>query len=162
MVEQKVAVMKAEYQEEISRLHQEMARFREEMKASLSHHQETTAPASDPQVENGFPASLGGRPTNFDEADESPSDSESIGERYSPLNGMASRRYPISDMTIFKYCLASLAEKSLMLKEIATAASDKEMSELAHHVSLYSGCSYHGWVIFACSYCIILLLFRKG
>ncbi|XP_020205835.1 SH2 domain-containing protein A isoform X1 [Cajanus cajan] len=96
------------------------------------------------QVENGFPTSFDGRPANFNEADGTPSDSESIGEGNSPLNNMGSRRYPISDMTIFKYCLASLVERSLMLKEIATTASDKEISELAHHVSLYSGCSHHG------------------
>ncbi|XP_027354900.1 SH2 domain-containing protein A-like isoform X2 [Abrus precatorius] len=96
------------------------------------------------QVENGFPTSLDGRPANFYEADDSPSDSESIGEGISTLNSMENRRYPISDMTIFKYCLASLSERSLMLKEIATSASDNEISELAHHVSLYSGCSHHG------------------
>ncbi|XP_061345036.1 SH2 domain-containing protein A-like [Gastrolobium bilobum] len=96
------------------------------------------------QVENGFTTSLDGRPANIDEADDSPSDSESIGERNSPSNSMASRRYPISDMTIFKYCLAGLAEKSHMLKEIATSASKKEISELAHNVSIYSGCSHHG------------------
>ncbi|KAL2328274.1 hypothetical protein Fmac_021701 [Flemingia macrophylla] len=95
-------------------------------------------------VENGLPTSFNGRPANFNEADDSPSDSESIGEGNSPLNNMGSRRYPISDMTIFKYCLASLAERSLMLKEIATSASDKEISELAHQVSLYSGCLHHG------------------
>lgn len=87
---------------------------------------------------------MDGRPANFNEADDSTSDSESTGEGNSPLNSVGSRRYPISDMTIFKYCLASLAERSLMLKEIATSASDEEITELAHHVSVYSGCSHHG------------------
>ncbi|XP_027911313.1 SH2 domain-containing protein A-like isoform X2 [Vigna unguiculata] len=96
------------------------------------------------QVENEFPRSFDGRPANFNEAYDSPSDSESIGEGNSPLNSMASKRYPISDMTIFKYCLASLAEKSLILKEITTSAPDKEILELANHVSHYSGCSHHG------------------
>ncbi|XP_057447646.1 SH2 domain-containing protein B-like isoform X3 [Lotus japonicus] len=94
--------------------------------------------------QNEFPTSMDARPTKFDEADDSPSDSESIGERNSPSNNMASRRYPISDMTIFKYCLAGLAERSLMLKEIAFFSSGNEILELAHHVSLYSGCSHHG------------------
>ncbi|RDX90460.1 SH2 domain-containing protein B, partial [Mucuna pruriens] len=96
------------------------------------------------QVENGFPRSMDGRPANFNEADDSPSDSESIEEGNSPLNSLGNRRYPVSDMTIFKYCLASLSERSFMLKEIATSASDNEISELAHHVSLYLGCSHHG------------------
>ncbi|KAL9298115.1 hypothetical protein ACSQ67_024011 [Phaseolus vulgaris] len=96
------------------------------------------------QVENEFPRSSDGKPANINEAYDSPSDSESIGEGNSPLNSMASKRYPISDMTIFKYSLASLAERSLILKEIATSASDKEILELANHVSHYSGCSHHG------------------
>ncbi|MED6150338.1 hypothetical protein PIB30_071369 [Stylosanthes scabra] len=87
------------------------------------------------QVENCTPAN--------DEAYDSLSDSESIGERNSPSNNVA-RRYPISDMTVFKYCLASLTERSLMLKEIASLASKTEILQLAHHVSLYSGCSHHG------------------
>ncbi|XP_012575055.1 SH2 domain-containing protein A-like isoform X2 [Cicer arietinum] len=95
------------------------------------------------QVENGFPRSLDGRSLNFEE-DAYPSESESIGERNSPSNSMGSRRYPISDITIFKYCLAGLTERSLMLKEIATSSSDREISELAHQVSHYSGCSHHG------------------
>ncbi|KAL1319788.1 uncharacterized protein LOC107638334 isoform X1 [Arachis ipaensis] len=95
------------------------------------------------QVENGLTTGLYGTPANY-EAYETLSDSESIGERNSPSNNVASRRYPISDMTVFKYCLAGLAERSLMLKEIASLASKKEISELAHHVSLYSGCSHHG------------------
>ncbi|KAL4380166.1 hypothetical protein AHAS_Ahas04G0006300 [Arachis hypogaea] len=94
------------------------------------------------QVENGLTTGLYGTPANY-EAYETLSDSESIGERNSPSNNVASRRYPISDMTVFKYCLAGLAERSLMLKEIASLASKKEISELAHHVSLYSGCSHH-------------------
>ncbi|KAK7342850.1 hypothetical protein VNO80_25806 [Phaseolus coccineus] len=96
------------------------------------------------QVENELPRSSDGKPANVNEAYDSPSDSESIGEGNSPLNSMASKRYPISDMTIFKYSLASLAERSLILKEIATSASDKEILELANHVSHYSGCLHHG------------------
>ncbi|CAJ2656978.1 unnamed protein product [Trifolium pratense] len=97
------------------------------------------------QVDKGFPTSLDGRSLNVEESDDAPSESsESIGERSPPSNSMECRRYPISDMTIFKYCLAGLAERSQMLKEIATSASDKEISELAHHVSHYSGCSHLG------------------
>ncbi|PNY05274.1 SH2 domain protein [Trifolium pratense] len=96
-------------------------------------------------VDKGFPTSLDGRSLNVEESDDAPSESsESIGERSPPSNSMECRRYPISDMTIFKYCLAGLAERSQMLKEIATSASDKEISELAHHVSHYSGCSHLG------------------
>jgi hypothetical protein len=88
---------------------------------------------------------MDGRSLNVEEADDAPSESsESIEERNSPSNSMECRRYPISDMTIFKYCLAGLAERSQMLKEIATSASDKEILELAHNVSHYSGCSHLG------------------
>ncbi|KAI5420344.1 SH2 domain-containing protein A isoform X1 [Lathyrus oleraceus] len=96
------------------------------------------------QVENGFPVSLDDRSLNYEEADDSPSESsESTGERNSPPNNMENRGYPISDMTIFKYCLAGLAERSHMLKEIAISASDEDISMLAYHVSHYSGCSHH-------------------
>ncbi|KAJ7948824.1 SH2 domain protein A [Quillaja saponaria] len=95
------------------------------------------------QVGNGFMMSSECRTENFEEADDSSSDSESIGEKNSPSKIMSSRRNPMSDMTIFKYCLASLTERSLMLKEIGTSSSDLEISELAHQVSLYSGCLHH-------------------
>ncbi|KAJ7981916.1 SH2 domain protein A [Quillaja saponaria] len=95
------------------------------------------------QVENGFTMTLEGRPENLEGADDSSSDSDSIGERNSHSMSMSSRRNPISDTTIFKYCLAGLSERSLMLKEIGTSSSDQEISELAHQVSLYSGCSHH-------------------
>lgn len=84
-----------------------------------------------------------GRHEKLEEVDDSPSDSESTGEGDSSFKSMSSRRSPISDMTIFKYSLSGLNERSFMLKEIALSASDNELSEFAHQVSLYSGCSHH-------------------
>lgn len=95
------------------------------------------------QVENEFGTHLEGKPESLEEEDESPFDSESTGERNSPFRSTLSRRNPISDMTVFKYCLAGLNERSFMMKEIAISASDEELSEFAHQVSLYSGCSHH-------------------
>jgi hypothetical protein len=95
------------------------------------------------KVENEFGRSLERRPENLEETDDSPSDSESTEERNSPFKSMPSGRSPISDVTIFKYCLSGLMERSFMLKEIAMSASDNELSEFAHQVSLYSGCSHH-------------------
>lgn len=85
-----------------------------------------------------------GRPENLEEVDDSQSDSESTGERNSPSKSMSSRTSPMSDMNIFKYSLSGLTERSFMLKEIALSASDAELLEFAHQVSLYSGCSHHG------------------
>lgn len=86
-----------------------------------------------------------GRPENLEEVDDdSQSDSESTGERNSPFKSMSSRTSPMSDMNIFKYSLSGLNERSFMLKEIALSASDTELLEFAHQVSLYSGCSHHG------------------
>lgn len=82
-----------------------------------------------------------GRPENFDEADNSPSDSGSVGDGNSQSK---ITRNPVSDVSIFKYCLADLTERSLMLKEIAISASDKEILEFASQVSHYSGCSHYG------------------
>ncbi|KAL0001483.1 hypothetical protein SO802_015264 [Lithocarpus litseifolius] len=95
------------------------------------------------QVENEFGRSLEGRPENLEEADDSLSDSESTEERNSPFKSISSGKSPISDVTIFKYSLSALTERSFMLKEIAMSASDNELSEFAHQVSLYSGCSHH-------------------
>lgn len=81
-------------------------------------------------------------PENFEE-DNSSSDSESIEARNSAPKSNSSTRNPISDMAIFKYCLAGLTERSLLLKEIASSASNKELLDFAHQVSLYSGCSHH-------------------
>lgn len=56
---------------------------------------------------------------------------------------MSSSKTPISDLTIFKYCLEGLSERSLMLKEIATVASELELANFAEQVSEYSGCFHH-------------------
>ncbi|CAK7351745.1 unnamed protein product [Dovyalis caffra] len=73
----------------------------------------------------------------------SPSVSDSIEERLSDFNMMSSSSYSISDVTIFKYCLGGLTDRALLLKEVATSASEEELFRLANEVSLYSGCSHH-------------------
>ncbi|GKV34444.1 hypothetical protein SLEP1_g42817 [Rubroshorea leprosula] len=93
------------------------------------------------QVVNGFGSSLDGRPGNFEEAGNS-SDSESTEPRQPTLKGVSSGN-SVSDLTIFRYCLGGLTERSLLLKEIATTASDEEILEFADKVSLYSGCCHH-------------------
>ncbi|XVF88208.1 hypothetical protein PTKIN_Ptkin19aG0031600 [Pterospermum kingtungense] len=95
------------------------------------------------QVENGSGSSLEGRPENFEVVDNSLSDSESTGVRGSALESMSSRGHPVSDLTIFRYCLGGSTDRSLLLKEVATTASDEEISGFAKQVSLYSGCSHH-------------------
>ncbi|XP_058221384.1 SH2 domain-containing protein B-like isoform X2 [Rhododendron vialii] len=76
--------------------------------------------------------------------DNSPSDSESIEARNSNFKSTLSNRSPVSDTAIFKYCLGGLNERALLLKEVATAASEKELADFARQVSLYLGCSHHG------------------
>ncbi|XP_038690631.1 SH2 domain-containing protein B-like isoform X1 [Tripterygium wilfordii] len=56
---------------------------------------------------------------------------------------MSTSGKPISDLTVFKYCLGGLNERALLLREMATSASDRELLEFAHQVALYSGCSHH-------------------
>ncbi|XP_057949769.1 SH2 domain-containing protein B-like isoform X3 [Malania oleifera] len=85
---------------------------------------------------------LAGRLQNVDAAENSSSDSESTEENLS-LKSSSSGQNPISDLVIFKYCLGSSIERTLLLKEIATSASDQELLEFAQQVSLYSGCSHH-------------------
>ncbi|XP_015580426.2 SH2 domain-containing protein A isoform X1 [Ricinus communis] len=95
------------------------------------------------QAENAVGTKLDGRPENLEEAEKLPSDSESTEERGSDLKVMSSIGYSISDVTIFKYCLGGLTDKALLLKEVATSASEEDLFRFAHEVSLYSGCSHH-------------------
>lgn len=51
---------------------------------------------------------------------------------------------PISDSTIFKYCLADTHERAQLLKEIVTSSSNnQDMANFAEKVSLYAGCCHH-------------------
>ncbi|KAI8552363.1 hypothetical protein RHMOL_Rhmol06G0260900 [Rhododendron molle] len=93
---------------------------------------------------NVYGSSLEQRPENHEETDQSPSDSESIEARNSNFKSTSSNRSPVSDTAIFKYCLGGLNERARLLKEVATAASEKELADFARQVSLYLGCSHHG------------------
>ncbi|KAM1001338.1 hypothetical protein ACFX15_007548 [Malus domestica] len=84
-----------------------------------------------------------GRPDSVEEIDDSRTDSERPEARNPDLMSTSSSTNPISDATIFKYCLAGLSEKTLLLKEIASTASNEEILNFSHQVSLYSGCSHH-------------------
>ena len=43
---------------------------------------------------------------------------------------MSSSGYLISDVIIFKYCLGGLTDRALLLKEVATSASEEELLDL--------------------------------
>ena len=85
-----------------------------------------------------------GRPENHEDADNSSTDSENTEERVSNFRTLSSRAYSISDVTIFKYCLGSLTDRAVLLKEVAISSSEDELLKFAHEVSVYSGCSHHG------------------
>ncbi|XP_076924933.1 SH2 domain-containing protein A-like [Bidens hawaiensis] len=51
---------------------------------------------------------------------------------------------PASDQTVFQYCLGNLTEKSLILKDLANSASEKDIMDFAMQVSQFSGC-LHNW-----------------
>lgn len=74
--------------------------------------------------------------------DKSPLDSESTrgGNSYYKNLGAGNS---ISDLAIFKYCLGGSTERTLLLKDITSSASNEEILEFADQVSLYSGCSHH-------------------
>lgn len=56
---------------------------------------------------------------------------------------MSNSKSPVSDSTIFRYCIEGLSKRSVMLKEIAKVASEEEIANFAEQVSLYSGCFHH-------------------
>uniref|UniRef100_A0A6N2LWX0 Uncharacterized protein n=2 Tax=Salix viminalis TaxID=40686 RepID=A0A6N2LWX0_SALVM len=95
------------------------------------------------QVANAVETKLAREAENIEEADNSPSVSDSIEERLSDFNSMSSSGYLISDVIIFKYCLGGMTDRALLLKEVATSASEEDLFRLANEVSLYSGCSHH-------------------
>lgn len=84
-----------------------------------------------------------GRFENLERTESFPSDSESVHARNSAFKTMEVVRNPISDGTIFRYCLEGLYERSVLLREIVDSASDEYIAEFAQQVSLYSGCFHH-------------------
>ncbi|GAV78685.1 hypothetical protein CFOL_v3_22150 [Cephalotus follicularis] len=120
-------------------------RLGEESISSKEQHDEecNSHPLTAKQVNNAFGTSMVSRPQNVEESDNSSSDSENTEGRDSASRSMSSSRNSVSDLSIFSYCLGGLAERSLLLKEIATSASDQQLLEFAQQVSLYSGCSHH-------------------
>ncbi|KAL5973705.1 hypothetical protein ACLOJK_030361 [Asimina triloba] len=98
---------------------------------------------------NAFQAGIDGKPGNLERTGSIPSDSESVHIRNSDFRRMEDTRKLISDMFIFKYCLGSIEERSLLLREIVATASDQDTVDFAHQVSLYTGCYHHRHQILA-------------
>ncbi|XP_077235197.1 SH2 domain-containing protein B-like [Tasmannia lanceolata] len=84
---------------------------------------------------------------NVKGADDIPSDSESVHARNSAFKRMADPRNPISDLTLFKYCLEGIHGRSILLREVVTSSTDLDIAEFAEQVSLYTGCSHHRYQI---------------
>lgn len=82
-----------------------------------------------------------------EEEDDEEEENSSTDTENTEIRDSTFKRYTISDSAIFRYCLGNLMERSLLLKEITNNASDEEISEFADQVSLYSGCSHHGYII---------------
>lgn len=95
------------------------------------------------KVQNAVGTSLECIQENYGGSDNSASDTESVGAKKSELKNIPCKRELISDLTIFRYCLGGLSERSLMLKEISLYSSEQEMAEMAEKVSFFSGCSHH-------------------
>ncbi|KAF6135542.1 hypothetical protein GIB67_015395 [Kingdonia uniflora] len=88
--------------------------------------------------------SVESKPENLEGTNDTLSDSESVQARYPALKKL---QISISDLTIFKFCLGGIYDRSLLLKDVAMSASDQEINNLAHQVSLYTGCSHHKYQI---------------
>ncbi|XP_021773928.1 uncharacterized protein LOC110737886 isoform X1 [Chenopodium quinoa] len=80
---------------------------------------------------------------NYGEIDSSASDSDSAGARNTESKSFTCNIELTSDLTIFRYCLGGLSERSVMLKESSLYASEHEMAEMAEKVSFFSGCDHH-------------------
>lgn len=103
------------------------------------------ADSNNSQVGHAHEDGVKGKLGNID-TDNTPSDSESVQVRDSAIK-VSSTRPQIPDLTIFRYCLGDTNERYLILKEVATIATDFEMTNFAQKVSLYTGCSHHWYTI---------------
>ncbi|KAK8633325.1 hypothetical protein V6N13_014171 [Hibiscus sabdariffa] len=88
------------------------------------------------QVENGFGSRSEARSKNFEELNTFLSDSESTGAHDSAIKSVSSGGHSVSDVTIFRYCLGGLTDRSLLLKEISTTFSDEVISGFADQTLL--------------------------
>ncbi|XP_021726916.1 uncharacterized protein LOC110694069 isoform X2 [Chenopodium quinoa] len=80
---------------------------------------------------------------NYGEIDSSASDSDSAGAGNTESKSFTCNIDLTSDLTIFRYCLGGLSERSIMLKESSLYASEQEIVEMAEKVSFFSGCDHH-------------------
>ncbi|KAJ9543292.1 hypothetical protein OSB04_022999 [Centaurea solstitialis] len=85
---------------------------------------------------------LNGRQETREGTHNSSSDSDSS-EATNSCKSRSSNGSSVSDLTVFKYCLGTLMEKSLLLKDLASSASEHELTEFATQVSQLSGCLHH-------------------
>ena len=76
-------------------------------------------------------------------SDITPSDSESTDTGNSESGWTERSTNPITDAIIFKYCLEGTEERSILLKEIISSASNQDVANFAEQVCLYTGCSHH-------------------
>uniref|UniRef100_A0A1J3HLT3 Signal transducer and activator of transcription A n=2 Tax=Noccaea caerulescens TaxID=107243 RepID=A0A1J3HLT3_NOCCA len=102
---------------------------------------------SEREFENGNGMSMEWSHQNQEEEEDEEEENSSTDTEKTEIRDSTFKRYTISDSAIFRYCLGNLTERSLLLKEITNNASDEEISEFADQVSLYSGCSHHGYQI---------------
>ncbi|KAH9779455.1 SH2 domain-containing protein B [Citrus sinensis] len=106
------------------RLEQEKISAMEQLDGECSPH-----PLTANKAEGAFAKGLDGTHENTEDAGISPADYESKGVRNVALKNSGKS---VSDLTIFKYCLGGLADRSHLLKEIVTSFSDEEILEFAH------------------------------
>ncbi|KAI7746679.1 hypothetical protein M8C21_018291, partial [Ambrosia artemisiifolia] len=91
---------------------------------------------------NGRTLHLEARQETHEQSYNSSCDSDSS-EATNSCKSIASNGSPVSDATVFKYCLGNLTEKSLLLKDLASSASEKDVMDFAVQVSQFSGCLHH-------------------
>ncbi|OAY66879.1 hypothetical protein ACMD2_11743 [Ananas comosus] len=84
-----------------------------------------------------------GRSNNTEGSGSAPSDSESTDAKNFESRWMRDSTEPFSDALIFRYCLEGTHERSKLLKEAVTLASDEEMANFSDQICLYTGCSHH-------------------
>ncbi|KAF3336046.1 hypothetical protein FCM35_KLT20553 [Carex littledalei] len=100
-----------------------------------------------PMVQEDVPGNslevLNAKSNNADAAESCPpsdSDSKSFNEVVEPRLGGPSA---LADSLVFRYCLEGTWERSIILREALSTASDDDIADFAKRVGLYTGCSHH-------------------
>ncbi|KAJ1693536.1 hypothetical protein LUZ63_010234 [Rhynchospora breviuscula] len=111
---------------------------------------ECKMPMEQKDANENSPVVLNGTSSNAEEAESNPlsgSDSDGANKATMLREALEATRFGASstldDALVFRYCLEGMLERSVILREALSTASNDDMADFAKRVGLYTGCSHH-------------------